>query len=203
MQITIFGSGNIGSTLAKKWAKAGHDITFAVRNVNDPKYQSLLQTIPGQATIAAIPDAAGTAEVVLLAIPGSAVQETIKGLDQALDGKIIIDATNKVGQEEMHSLEDISSQAPNAKLFRAFNSLGWENFEVPLVGDSQIDLFYCGHNGEAQETLDQLITDIGLRPIYVGNLDQVAVIDALTKLWFALAFEHGYGRRLAFKLITD
>lgn len=203
MKIAVFGSGNIGSTLSKKWAKAGHKITFAARNVNDPKYQPLLKSLPGQVNIATISDAIGPAEVILLAIPGNAVQETIKGLGQAFDGKVIIDATNKVRQAEMSSLGYISSQAPNAKLFRAFNSLGWENFDKPHLGNVQIDLFYCGHSGEAQQTVHKLIADIGLRPVYVGNLDQVAVIDALTRLWFALAFEQGYGRRLAFKLLTE
>jgi predicted dinucleotide-binding enzyme len=51
--------------------------------------------------------------------------------------------------------------------------------------------------------MEGLIADIGLRPIYVGDLDQVAVIDALTSLYFALAFERGYGRRLGFKLLTE
>ncbi len=203
MKVTIFGSGNIGSTLGKKWAKAGHDITFATRNENDPKYQSLLKTMSGRAKIAAIPDAVGAAEVILFAIPGVAVPETIQGLGQAIDGKIIIDATNKVQQAEINSLDDIAAQAPHAKLFRAFNSLGWENFDSPRLGGTQVDLFYCGHTGEAQETVHRLIADIGLRPIYVGNLDQVAVIDALTRLWFALAFEQGQGRRLAFKLLTE
>jgi predicted dinucleotide-binding enzyme len=203
MKITVFGSGNIGSTLGKKWANAGHAVTFAVRNVNDPKYQSLLKTITGSVRIATIPDAVSSAEVILFAIPGAAVAETIDGLGEAFDEKIIIDATNKVRQAEMNSLADISARAPNAKFFRAFNSLGWENFETPHLGDTQIDLFYCGDAGQAQETMHQLISDIGLRPIYVGNLDQVAVIDTLTRLWFALAVGQGYGRRLAFKLLSE
>ena len=51
--------------------------------------------------------------------------------------------------------------------------------------------------------MEGLIADIGLRPIYVGDLDQVTLIDTLTRLWFALAFQQGYGRRLAFKLLRS
>lgn len=203
MQITIFGSGNIGLTLGKQWAKAGHPITFGVRNVDDPKYQQLLNSVSG-AAIAAIPDAVESADVILLAIPGTAVEQTLAGLGEALGGKIIIDATNKVGQAEMNSIAAISALAPKTNLFRAFNSLGWENFDNPQLGGTQVDLFYCGDSGgDAQKTIHQLIADVGLRPIYVGSLDQLPVVDNLTRLWFALAFEQGYGRRLAFKLITD
>jgi len=163
----------------------------------------LLKTIPGNAKIAAIPEAVISAKAVLFAIPGTTVEKTVEGLGQALNGKIIIDATNKVGQAEMNSIATISAKASEAKLFRAFNSLGWENFDTPQLDGVQVDLFYCEDSGEEQETVHQLISDIRLRPIYIGNLDQVTIVDTLTRLWFALAFEHGYGRRLAFKLLAE
>lgn len=203
MKICILGSGNIGATLAKKWANAGHAVTFGARNVDDPKYQTLLKMSEGNIAIAPIAAAVSAAEVIVFAIPGGAVAAGVAGLGEALAGKIIIDATNKIGQAEMNSLAALSAAAPTAKLFRAFNSLGWENFETPRLGETQVDLFYCGATGEARETVAQLIADIGLRPIYVGHLNQAEVVDNLTKLWFALAFEQGYGRRLAFKVMTD
>ncbi|MCB0226794.1 MAG: hypothetical protein KDI02_24070, partial [Anaerolineae bacterium] len=96
----------------------------------------------------------------------------------------------------------ITAAAPQAKLFRAFNTLGWENFETADLGGTQIDLFYCGESGADRETVDQLIADVGLRPIYIGGLDKAPVLDALTRLWFTLAYEQGYSRRLAFKMLT-
>lgn len=202
MKISVIGSGNIGATLGKKWAGKGHAVTFGVRDVNAPKYRPLLDTAAGETTLAATAEAARTGEVVLFAIPGTAMTETVAALGSALDGKIIIDATNKVGHPALNSLDVIAAKAPNAKRFRAFNSLGWENFETPQIGGSQVDLFYCGDPGEAQETVAELIADIGLRPVYIGDLTHVETIDALTKLWFALVFEQGYDRRLAFKLLT-
>ncbi len=141
MQISILGSGNIGSTLGKKWAKAGHSVTFAARNMNDPKYQHLLEAIDGNATIATLPEAVSSAEIILFAIPGTAVEETVAELGEALDDKIIIDVTNKVRQAEMNSIAAISARAPNAKLYRAFSSLGWENFDTPRLGDTRIGFF--------------------------------------------------------------
>jgi hypothetical protein len=203
MKITILGSGNIGATLGKKWAQAGHAVTFAARKIDDPKYRALLEASGGKIEIAALAEAVHSGEVIVLAIPGSAVGETMAGLGQALAGKIIIDATNKVGQAEMNSIATIAATAPQAKLYRAFNTLGWENFATPDLAGSQIDLFYCGDEGATRDRVAGLIADIGLRPIYVGNLSQVAVIDSLTRLWFALAFEQGYGRRLALKLLKE
>lgn len=203
MHITIFGSGNIGATLAKKWAAAGHTITFAVRDSNNPKYQQLLQTIPGEVDIATGLEVLKEAEVVLFAIPGQAVEEIVTQLGDRLRGKTIIDATNKIQAAEMNNLATIAAHVPDANLFRAFSSLGWENFENPQLHGQPIDLFYCGDNGSAQKTVEQLITDIGLHPVCIGNLEQASIIDNLTKLWFALAFQQGHGRRLAFKMVTE
>jgi predicted dinucleotide-binding enzyme len=35
MKIAILGSGSVGSALGKKWAKAGHAVTFGARDVDD------------------------------------------------------------------------------------------------------------------------------------------------------------------------
>jgi predicted dinucleotide-binding enzyme len=201
MNISIIGTGNIGSTLGRKWAKAGHTIKFGVHNAADPKHQPLLDAGDGKVTVAPVAEAVSFGDVVLLAIPGSAVDALVTEFGDALTGKIIIDATNQIGQAEMNSLGPISARVPTARLFRAFNSLGWENFDNPQLGGSQIDLFFCGDAGDARQTVERLIADVGLRPIYVGDLGQVEVVDNLTKLWFALAIGQGYGHRVAFKLL--
>jgi hypothetical protein len=32
-----------------------------------------------------------------------------------------------------------------------------------------------------------LLEDVGLRPVFVGSDDAIAVVDGVTRLWFALA----------------
>ena len=203
MKIAVLGTGNVGATLGKKWAGKDHEVIFGVRDVSAGKHQALLNTIKnGQATIAPMVEAAEAAEVIVMALPGSVVPEIVVGLSPALSGKIIVDATNHVSASDMSSLKTLGVAVPNGKLFRAFNTLGWENFETPELGGTQIDLFYCGEPGAAQEIVEQLIADVGLRPIYIGDLDKVSVLDALTRLWFTLSSQQGYGRRLAFKMLT-
>lgn len=201
MKISILGAGNIGGTIGKKWAAGGHEVVFGVRDVCAPKVKQLLDSVEGKASATMVADAVTGSEVVLLAIPGKAVEATVIALSKALDGKIIIDATNKIGQPVMHSLSVLKTHAPNAKLFRVFNSLGWESFAEPVIAAAQADLFYCGDEGAAQTIVDSLITDVGIRPIYIGNLDQAPIVDAVGSLWFALAIHQGHGRHLAFKML--
>jgi predicted dinucleotide-binding enzyme len=48
-----------------------------------------------------------------------------------------------------------------------------------------------------------LIDDVGLRPMWVGDLETLPVIEALAGLWFALALRQGLGRHLAFRTLRD
>jgi predicted dinucleotide-binding enzyme len=199
MQIAIIGSGNIGRSLGEKWAAAGHQVVFGARDPQSPKVQLALA---GGAQVASVTAALAGAEAVLLALPGAAVGDFAREHGPALGGATVIDATNQFGQPVMNGLAALQVAAPGAALARAFNSLGWENFAEPQIDGETIDLFYCAAAGPADEATAQLIADVGLRPVRVGDLAQAPLVDTLGALWGALAFGQGRGRRLAFKLLT-
>jgi len=202
MRIGILGAKTIGGTLGRKWAQAGHSVMFGVRNPQNPDVQALVQELGG-ASAGGAADAIAFGDVVVFAIPGQAMEATIAEHAAALVGKTVIDAANKVGAATMNSLEAFTTHAPSAQVFRAFNSLGWENFANPQFGGVQADLFYCGPSGAAQAQVEQLIAEVGLRAIWVGGPEQTPTVDAIASLWFALALKQGRGRHLAFKLLTD
>jgi predicted dinucleotide-binding enzyme len=154
----------------------------------------------GRARLGSPHDAAGFGDVVVFAIPGAAMAATIGELDRALQGKVVIDATNNVRNPVMNSVEGIKKAVPTARVFRAFNTLPWEAFANPSFGDTVADLFYCGPE-DGKEALERLIKDVGLRPVYVGDLQWLSVVDPIAGLFFALS--QARGRRLAFKLLTD
>lgn len=196
--IAVLGAGNIGTTLGRTWAAAGHQVTLASRNPDAPALRDLAAGI-GTST-ATHADAVRDAEVVLVALPGDAVATVAAPLGAALDGKVVIDATNNLAAADLNSIATITQHAPGAVAARAFNSLGWENFADPYFGGTQADLFWCGPDGDTGALVERLIADIGLRPMRVGGLDQLSVVDMLARLWFALV--PGHGRHLAFKVLT-
>jgi predicted dinucleotide-binding enzyme len=202
MKISIIGAGNIGGTLAAKWSRAGHEVLIGVRDPGSPKARNAVQA--GEAvTVNTVANGIAFGEIVLFAVPGIAVEPILDEHAGALNGKIVIDATNKVGVSEMSAVPAITVRAPEARVYRAFNTLGWENFAEPEIGGVQADLFYCGHDDSAaRPKVEKLIQDTGLRPVYAGGLDQLPVIDHLTRLWFALAHGQQLGRHLAFKMLT-
>jgi 8-hydroxy-5-deazaflavin:NADPH oxidoreductase len=200
MRIAVIGAGNIGETLGHKWAVQGHQLTYGVRNLTEDRYQQLLAA-GDNVSLASPAEAVAVADVVLLALPGAAVNDLLEVVGPLLDKKIVIDATNRIGEPVMNNIERIATAAPGAALFRAFNTLGWENFAETELAGEQIDLFYCGDEAR-RDVAEALIVAAGLRPVYIGGRERAELLDSLTQLWFALAYEQGYGRRVALKLLT-
>jgi predicted dinucleotide-binding enzyme len=184
--IAVIGSGNIGGTIGEAWRRAGHDVGFASRSPEPPR-------------TVAIPAAIGGAAVVLLAVPGAAVPELLAEHGGALDGRVVIDATNDIGGERL-SHADAYDRAPGARFARAFNSLGYELFAEPRIGGETADLFWCGPDDAGVE---QLIADVGLRPVRVGGIDAIDVVDGVGRLWLTLVFRQGHPRRLALRMLAD
>lgn len=203
MDIGVLGGKVVGGTLAKKWVAAGHRVMFGVRHPHNPEVQALAQSLGGNASVSLIADAIAFGEVVVFAIPGRAMEATIAEQAAALSGKLVIDAANQMGAAVMNSAASFAAHVPTAQVFRAFNTLGWENFEIPRFGDVQADLFYSGPAGEGQTRVEQLIAEVGLRPVWVGGPEQTDLVDALGRLWFALALNQRRGRHLAFKMLTE
>jgi 8-hydroxy-5-deazaflavin:NADPH oxidoreductase len=186
-RIAVIGGGNIGATIGDAWRRAGHDVVYASRSPEPPR-------------TVAIADAIAAAEVVLLAVPGAAVPQLLADHGGALDGRVVIDATNDIGGERMHHADAYADHAPGARFARAFNTVGFEMFADPSIGGEVADLFWCGPEDAGVE---RLIADVGLRPVRVGDIDAIDVVDGVGRLWLTLVFRQGHPRRLAFRMLTD
>ena len=201
--IAVIGAGNIGGTLGRKWIAAGHQVVFAVSDPNGKNAQTLRNDLGDKARIGSISDAlSNNPDVVELAFPGTAVDTIITTYAKQLDGRIIIDSTNRMGSPTMNSFETLQKQTPNAQIFRVFNTYGAINFENPQFPQGTVSLFFCGPDGAARTKVEQLITDVGPEPIYVGGVDQVNVVDGVAQLWLTLAFGQKRGPNFALKILT-
>ena len=191
MRIGVIGTGNIGGTLGAALARAGHQVTLGSRHPQDEA-----------ATDARVADVAGAldgAEVVLLAVPAGALEEFLADHAGALAGKLVVDATNRIGAPVANAAAQLAAAAPAARYARAFNTLGWENFADPVFDGEPADLFFSCSQAD-RPVLEELITGVGLRPAYLGEGNQ-DVVDGALRLWFALVQAGGGNRRLAFRVL--
>ncbi len=202
MKISILGAGNIGGTLGRKWLVAGHGVTFGVRDANSPKTKKSLEEARG-ASVTGMGEAIASADVILFSTPWATVPEIAAANAAALNGRILIDATNNFGGPVINNLSALQNAAPDSKIFRAFNSLGWEVFAQPLINGQQADMFYSGPDGEARTHIHNLIEEIGVRPVWVGDNDRVHLVDAVGALWVNMVFRHGWKRRWAVKSLVE
>jgi 8-hydroxy-5-deazaflavin:NADPH oxidoreductase len=191
MRIAVIGKGKIGGTLGGKWLEAGHDVVYGGQDASG--------TGPGGAPVVAVDDALTGAEVVLLAVPGQVVGQVVSEHGAALAGKIVIDAVNRMGAPEFDSRAMVADAAPQARYVRAFNTLGWENFDSPLPGTN---LFFAA-DPEARSTAEELISAVGLDPFFVGDQSATATVDGLLTLWFALVKQNGGNRKVALRVIRE
>jgi 8-hydroxy-5-deazaflavin:NADPH oxidoreductase len=189
MKIAIIGTGNIGGTLGRRWLAAGHEVTYGSRDGAGEG--------PGGARQTAVGDAIAGADVVVLAVPGRAVGEVVAANGAALSGKVVIDAVNRIGEPEADSRAVLAAAAPQARYVRAFNTLGWENFADPLPGTA---LFFAA-DPSARTAAEELITAVGLEPVFAGDATATGTVDALLPLWFALVKGNGGNRRVALRVV--
>jgi len=198
MRLAILGAGSIGTTIGRRWQKAGHDVVYGVRDPHSDRYKELAK----EAAVEGISQALSNADATLLAIPGDAVANLLDVHRESLDGALLLDTTNALSDGRFHRLPLFEARVPDAHVYRAFNTLGWENFADPLIDGERPDLFFSGPEGDLRTTVERLIADVGLRPVYVGaGSDAADLLDGITRLWFTLALRRGHGRHLAFRTL--
>lgn len=205
MTIAVIGTGAVGGALGRAFAAAGLDVVFGSR---DPAAADASGAVTGGVTggtgarVAGIADALAGADTVVLAQPGSAVEDFLTAYGSALDGVLVVDAANRFGARVAHSAEQVAEHAPGARYARAFNALGAEVLEQPLFDGVPADLFFSTALAADRPAVETLIAAVGLRPAYVGP-EKFDLLDALLVLWVSLALEQGRGRHLAFRVVTD
>lgn len=198
--VAVIGAGTIGGTLTRRLRAAGRTVTVGVQHPSKPGTLALAEETGATVTTAA--EAVRSSGIVVVAVPGGGVAALADELGGLLSGPVVVDATNSLAGGSMNARDVLVAAAPDVVYARAFNTLGWENFADPHIGGVQADLLWCGPEpGAGAEAVEQLIADVGLHPVRVGGLDQLDTVDAVARLWFALALGQGLGRHLAFKVL--
>jgi 8-hydroxy-5-deazaflavin:NADPH oxidoreductase len=148
MNITVIGRGNVGGGLARRWKKAGHEVTELGRDGGD----------------------ASDSDVVLLAVPSNAIGDAL-GKVTGLDGKVVIDATNAFHgrNEEFESLaHEVKSHVsgPVAKSFNCNFAALYDEVDNQRARPCNL---YCAEDG-AVDVTEQLSRDAGYDPVSIGGL---------------------------------
>jgi 8-hydroxy-5-deazaflavin:NADPH oxidoreductase len=208
MKIAIIGAGSVGGTLGKAWAKKGHQVYFGVRNPNDDKVRELLKSIGSNAKAGPVAEAVSSSEVVVLATPWTATQAAVESAGN-LAGKIVIDCTNPLKSDlsglevgyTTSAAEKVAGWAKGAKVFKGFNTTGFNIMADPVINGVRTVMFVCGDDETAKPAVLQLATDVGFDAVDVGKLTQARLLEPWAMLWISLAFGGKVGRDFGFALL--
>jgi len=199
MRIAIIGAGNVGKSLGRKWEAAGNEVRYGVRNPADPKHAGL--------AVATNQEAAGRAEVVVIATPWSATEAAIRAAGD-LDGKIVLDSTNPLAMgPDGYSLavghatsggEMVAGWARGAAVYKTLNQTGFNNMADPSGYPMTPVMFFAGDDRQHRATVAALLRDLGFDPIDAGPLSNARLLEPYAMLWIDLAMKRGQGRNAAF-----
>jgi hypothetical protein len=205
MKIAIVGSGNVGAALATGWLRAGHEVTFGVREEGGNARHVARELGAASAPLA---EAAGAAEVLVLAVPWSAVPQTLAGCGD-LHTKVLLDCTNpllpdlaglELGLTDSGA-ERVAALAQGARVVKIFNTTGAANMLAPAYGKQALTMFLAGNDAEAKHVAEHLARDLGFAPTDAGPLTAARLLEPLAMLWITLAYKQGLGTDFAITLV--
>lgn len=213
MKIGIIGSGIVGQVLAKAFHSEGHQVMLGTRNTSKEeviKFKSDNSDIG----VGTFEEVTSFGELVVLATGGSVTQEAIKlAGEKNFSGKVVIDATNPIGANPPVNgvlsfftdfneslMEKIQKQLPDAKLVKAFNSVGNAFMYKPKFPDGTPTMFICGNDEEAKKTVTGILTSFGWETEDMGKVEAARAIEPLCILWCIPGFIRNQWTH-AFKLL--
>jgi predicted dinucleotide-binding enzyme len=205
MRIAIIGAGNVGGGIAGAATTAGHDV---VLTANDPANARATADRTGATAVAGNTEAVAGAEVVVLALPGGTVSGVAAELGAALDGKIVVDATNPLndGYTDLttsgtSAAELLQRQLPGAKVVKTLNTVFASRYDNPTEGGRPLDALLAGDDADAKATIAGLLESIGFHPVDAGGLRMARALEELAFLNISLNAGNGWTWQTAFQLV--
>ncbi len=190
MRIAIIGAGHVGGNLALALAAVGHEVVFGVRDPESPKTHAALAEVP-EATAASPAEAVAGADIVMFALRPAGLAAAAGELG-SLAGRIVIDAMNRFdGDPSRSTTQDLLALLPGAKVAKAFNTIGAENYPTARDRAVKVAMFVAGDDPEAKQAAMALATQLGFRAEDAGPLANAKVLEDMVRVWVALTQAHG------------
>jgi NADPH-dependent F420 reductase len=207
VRIGILGTGGVGGALGMKWAQQGHHVLFGSRTPLSEKNEQLVAKAGPNAKVATLAGAAEHSEALVVAVPWTAVAETL-ALAGSCEGRIVIDCVNPLkpdlsglALDGVTSVSELIAQTlPQAKVVKAFNTASTKVMLDPAFPGGRATMFYCGDDPDAKSVVQGLIAQIGFEPVDAGNLAHARYLESLAMLYIHLAVRGGWGSNCAIQM---
>ena len=212
-KVGIIGSGQVAKVLAAGFLKHGYDVMVGSREkqkLEQWKSESKLNLKTGS-----FEETADFADLLVLAVKGTAAEPLTKILAPRLKGKTIIDTTNPIADVppsnglvqfftdlDSSLMEKLQSAAPEADFVKAFSSVGNARMIDPQFRDGRPTMFICGNNVDAKKHVEDILIKFGWDVADMGTAAAARAIEPLCILWCIPGFLRNEWSH-AFKLLKS
>ncbi|MGI8921696.1 MAG: NADPH-dependent F420 reductase [Solirubrobacteraceae bacterium] len=179
MRIGIIGMGNIGSTLARLFVDAGHEL--AISNSRGPDtLGDVVAELGGRVRATTSEEAARFGDVVVVSVPFGRYRELPTG---GMAGKVVIDTNNyypnrdgnfeELDADRTTSSELLAAHLPGARVVKAFNAMQSQHLRdlsKPAGDRARVGVPISGDDQQAKLTVADLIDQTGFDAVDAGTL---------------------------------
>jgi predicted dinucleotide-binding enzyme len=213
MHIGMLGTGDVAKAIGKGFITLGHEVKMGSRSATNDKALAWVQEMGPKASAGTFADAAAFGSIIVLATLGLANEAVLEaaGRDN-LRGKILIDTTNPLDFSrgmppslayagEDSGGERVQKLAPEAKVVKAFNTVGNALMFRPELPGGPPDMFIAGNHDDAKQTVTSLLGDFGWGAVHdLGGIESSRYLEAMCLVW-VLSAARGNHWNQAFKML--
>jgi predicted dinucleotide-binding enzyme len=212
VKIGILGTGDVGRVLGNGFIALGHEVKMGSRDAQNERALAWASTSGINASTGTFADAAQFGDVVVLALLWAGAENAIKlAGPENFAGKVVIDAINPllfepgkgpalaIGHTDSAG-EQVQRWLPAAHVVKAFNIVGHAHMFKPDFPCGPPDMFICGNDRAAKQTVTEILEDFGWPTIDIGGIEGSRLLEPMCVLWVGYAFRTGSGNH-AFKLL--
>jgi hypothetical protein len=199
MRYGVLGTGMVGQALASKLVELGHEVMMGSRTAGNEKATAWVAQAGERGREGTFREAAAFGEVLINCTQGAVSVKALQSLDaKDVDGKVLIDAANPLDFSQgmpatlticnTDSLgESLQRAFPGAKVVKALNTCNCQVMVDPGRVPGEHDIFVCGNDAGAKETVKSLLRDFGWKSIIdVGDITAARATEQLMPIWLRL-----------------
>ena len=208
--VGVLGTGEVGRRLAAGFRSRGHDVMIGSRDPTKPELREWLAADGAGINAGTFAEAAAHGQLLVLAVLGDAAEQAIADAGPGnFSGKVVIDAMNPLdfsggfppklsvtGEDSLG--ERVQRALPDAKVVKAFNTIGNPYFVDPSFSDGQPTMLIAGNDEDAKRMVRDVLADFGWSDtVDIGGIEGSRELEAICIAWVKIggargAWDHGF-----------
>lgn len=200
LNLLVVGTGNVACALVRRFAATDNTVSIGSRDADRGAEVGTSLGVNGGAAS----DEVNNADVIFLAVPFTALDETVEALGP-MTGKIVVDCTNPLTEDYLalthgHTTsagEQCLAKLPEARVVKGFNAI----FADVVHTNTQYNgmkpqIFLAGDDTEAKGVVSDLVQAIDYEPVDSGPMKNARYVEPLAELIIQLAYVQGEGTQI-------